>query len=173
MQPKDSLEHRLLGLQDNMFNFALTLTASREEAKDLLQETTLRVLDNKEKYYENVNFKGWVFTIMHNIFVNNYRKIVRSQTIIDTSKNLYQLDMPQDSGFDTPAQAYSIKEINKAINSFANDYKVPFSMHVSGYKYEEIAMHLKLPIGTVKSRIFFARKKLQSLLKDFKFFGEM
>jgi RNA polymerase sigma-70 factor (ECF subfamily) len=173
MKAKDSLECRLLGLQDNMFNFALTLTASREEAKDLLQETTLRVLDNQEKYYENVNFKGWVFTIMHNIFVNNYRKIVRSQTIIDMSKNLYQLEIPQDSGFDTPAQAYSIQEINKAINSFTDDYKVPFSMHVSGYKYEEIAVHLSLPIGTVKSRIFFARKKLQDLLKDFRFFGEM
>ena len=76
MKSKSSFENRLLGLQDNMFNFALTLTADREDAKDLLQETTLRVLDNREKYYENVNFKGWVFTIMHNIFVNNYRKIV-------------------------------------------------------------------------------------------------
>ena len=71
MKSKSSFENRLLGLQDNMFNFALTLTADREDAKDLLQETTLRVLDNREKYYENVNFKGWVFTIMHNIFVNN------------------------------------------------------------------------------------------------------
>ena len=71
MKSKNSFENRLLGLQDNMFNFALTLTADREDAKDLLQETTLRVLDNREKYYENVNFKGWVFTIMHNIFVNN------------------------------------------------------------------------------------------------------
>ena len=85
---KDNLfETNLLGLQDNMLNFALTLTADREAAKDLLQETTLRVLDNKEKYYENVNFKGWVFKIMHNIFVNNYRKIVRSQTIIDQTPN--------------------------------------------------------------------------------------
>ena len=95
---KDNLfETNLLGLQDNMLNLALTLTADREAAKDLLQETTLRVLDNKEKYYENVNFKGWVFTIMHNIFVNNYRKIVRSQTIIDRTENLYHLNLPQDS----------------------------------------------------------------------------
>jgi RNA polymerase sigma-70 factor (ECF subfamily) len=172
MKTKISFEKQLLSLQDNMFNFALTLTADREEAKDLLQETTLRVLDNREKYYENVNFKGWVFTIMHNIFVNNYRKIVRSQTIIDRTENLYHLNLPQDSGFDTPDSAYTIKEINKAINSFTDEYKVPFSMHVSGFKYEEIATHLKLPIGTVKSRIFFARKRLQELLKDFRYYSE-
>ncbi|MDD3788297.1 MAG: RNA polymerase sigma factor [Petrimonas sp.] len=172
MKANSSFENRLLGLQDNMLNFALTLTANREEAKDLMQETTLRVLDNKEKYYENVNFKGWVFTIMHNIFVNNYRKVVRSQTIIDKTENLYHLNLPQDSGFNTPDSAYTIKEINKAINSFTNEYKVPFSMHVAGYKYEEIAQHLGLPIGTVKSRIFFARKRLQEMLKDFRFYTE-
>lgn len=162
-------EDRLIDLQNNMLNFALTLTSNREEAKDLLQETTLRALDNKEKYYENVNFKGWVFTIMHNIFVNNYRRVVRSQTMIDQTENLYHLNLPQDSGFDTPEGAYTVSEIVKVINSFGDEYKVPFTMHVSGYKYEEIAQQLGLPIGTVKSRIFFARKRLQELLNDYKY----
>lgn len=162
-------EDKLVDLQSNMMNFALTLTSNREEAKDLLQETTLRALDNKEKYYENVNFKGWVFTIMHNIFVNNYRRVVRSQTMIDQTENLYHLNMPQNSGFDTPEGAYTVAEIVKVINNFSDEYKVPFSMHVSGYKYEEIAQQLSLPIGTVKSRIFFARKRLQELLSDYKY----
>jgi RNA polymerase sigma-70 factor (ECF subfamily) len=162
-------EDKLIDLQNNMMNFALTLTSNREEAKDLLQETTLRALDNKEKYYENVNFKGWVFTIMHNIFVNNYHRVVRSQTMIDQTENLYHLNMHQDSGFDSPEGSYTVAEIMKVINNFADEYKVPFSMHVSGFKYEEIAQQLGLPIGTVKSRIFFARKKLQELLADYKF----
>lgn len=162
-------ESRLIELQNNMMNFALTLTSNREEAKDLLQETTLRALDNKDKYYENVNFKGWVFTIMHNIFVNNYRRIVRSQTMIDQTENLYHLNMPQDSGFDSPEGAFTMSEISKVINSFSDEYKVPFSMHVSGFKYEEIAQTLGLPIGTVKSRIFFARKRLQEMLKDYQY----
>ncbi|MFR9165398.1 MAG: RNA polymerase sigma factor [Dysgonomonas sp.] len=166
---KKNFEDKLMTLQNNMMNFALTLTANKEEAKDLLQETTLRALDNKDKYYENVNFKGWVFTIMHNIFVNNYRRIVRTQTIIDQTDNLYHLNLPQDSGFNTPEGSYTINEINKAINSFSDEYKVPFSMHVSGYKYEEIAQKLDLPIGTVKSRIFFARKRLQEMLKDYRY----
>lgn len=162
-------EDKLIDLQNNMMNFALTLTSNREEAKDLLQETTLRALDNKEKYYENVNFKGWVFTIMHNIFVNNYRRVVRSQTMIDQTENLYHLNMPQDSGFDSPEGAYTVAEIVKVINGFSDEYRLPFSMHVSGFKYEEIAQQLSLPIGTVKSRIFFARKRLQELLADYKY----
>lgn len=162
-------ESKLIDLQNNMMNFALTLTSNREEAKDLLQETTLRALDNQDKYYENVNFKGWVFTIMHNIFVNNYRRVVRSQTMIDQTDNLYHLNMPQDSGFDSPEGSYTVSEISKVINSFSDEYKVPFTMHVSGFKYEEIAQNLGLPIGTVKSRIFFARKRLQELLKDYQF----
>jgi RNA polymerase sigma-70 factor (ECF subfamily) len=165
----NSFESKLMDLQGNMLNFALTLTVNKEEAKDLLQETMLRALDNKEKYYENVNFKGWVFTIMHNIFVNNYRRIVRTQTMIDQTDNLYHLNLPQDSGFDTPEGAYTIAEINKAINSFGDEYRIPFSMHVSGFKYEEIAAKLNLPIGTVKSRIFFARKRLQNVLKDYRY----
>ena len=172
MEKENLFENNLLGLQDNMMNFALSLTTNREAAEDLLQETTLRVLNNKDKYYENVNFKGWVFTIMHNIFVNNYRRIVRSKTFIDKTENLYHLNLPQDSGFDTPDSAYTVKEINKAINSFTDEYKVPFSMHVSGYKYKEIAHHLGLPIGTVKSRIYFARQRLQAMLKDFRHYVE-
>ena len=165
-------EQSLLGLQNNMMNFALSLTTNMEAAEDLLQETSLRVLNNREKYYENVNFKGWVFTIMHNLFVNNYRKIVRQQTVFDNTENLYHLNLPQDSGFDTPDGAFTVKEINKAINSFTDEYKVPFSMHVSGYKYKEIALHLGLPIGTVKSRIYFARQRLQKMLKEFRHYIE-
>ena len=72
--------NKLLGLQDYMMNFALTLTADREDAMDLTQETSLRVLDNLEKYTDNRNFKGWVLTVMRNIFINNYRRVLRSQT---------------------------------------------------------------------------------------------
>ena len=172
MKKEHLFENNLLGLQDNMMNFALSLTTNKEAAEDLLQETTLRVLNNKDKYYENVNFKGWVFTIMHNIFVNNYRRVVRRQTVFDKTENLYHLNLPQDSGFDTPDGAFTVKEINKAIDSFTDEYKVPFSMHVSGYKYKEIATHLGLPIGTVKSRIYFARQRLQKMLKDFRHYAE-
>ena len=162
-------KNQLISLQDNMFNFAYSLTSNREEAKDLLQETTLKALNNEDKFAENTNFKGWVLTIMKNIFINNYRRIVRDQTINDYTENSYLLNIPKESGFDSPDELYAIAEINKCINSFSDEYKIPFSMHVSGFKYHEIAEKMNLPIGTVKSRIFFARQRLQGSLKDYKY----
>ena len=161
-------QQRLLELQDNMLNFAYLLTSNNEEAHDLLQDTTLKVLDNQDKYTDNTNFKGWVFTIMRNIFINNYRRLVRNQTLVDQTDDLYHLNLPQESGFDTPDGAFNVKEITKAINSFADEYRIPFSMHIAGFKYNEIANKMNLPLGTVKSRIFFARQKLQIILKDFR-----
>ncbi|MDE7136597.1 MAG: RNA polymerase sigma factor, partial [Muribaculaceae bacterium] len=82
--------------------------------------------------------------------------------------DLYHLNLPQDSGFDTPQGSIAVKEINAAINEFSDDYRIPFSMHVAGYKYSEIAEKMNLPLGTVKSRIFFARQRLQQTLADYR-----
>lgn len=161
-------KERLLSLQNNLLNFAYMLTSDREEAHDLLQDTTLKALDNEDKYIDNVNFKGWVFTIMRNIFINNYRRVVRNQTVVDQTEDLYHLNLPQESGFDTPDGSYTVKEIMKAINSFSQEYRIPFTMHLMGYKYHEIAEKMQLPLGTVKSRIFFARQRLQIILRDYK-----
>ena len=105
---------------------------------------------------------------MRNIFINNYRKVVRSATIIDQTEDLYHLSLPQESGLDTPEGSVAAGEISDAINSFSDDYRIPFTMHVSGYKYNEIAEKMNLPLGTVKSRIFFARQRLQKMLKDYR-----
>jgi len=163
-----NFQTKLLDLQSNLLNFAYMLTSNRDDAYDLLQDTTLKVLDNEDKYVDNVNFKGWVFTIMRNIFINNYRKVVRSATIIDQTEDLYHLNLPQDSGIDSPEGAIAAKEITAAINTFSDEYRIPFSMHVAGYKYNEIAEKMGLPLGTIKSRIFFARQKLQTMLADYR-----
>ena len=162
------LQKQLLDLQDNMLNFAFLLTANREEARDLLQDTTLKVLDNQDKFAEDTNFKGWVFTIMRNIFINNYRRIVRNNTMVDHTEDLFHLNLPQESGFSTPDGAFNVKEITRAINNFSDEYRIPFTMHIAGYKYNEIAQTMHLPLGTVKSRIYFARQKLQIILKDYR-----
>ena len=163
-----TFKQRLLGLQGNLLNFAFQLTTNREAAQDLVQDTTLKVLDNESKYVDNVNFKGWVFTIMRNIFINNYRRQVRSATVVDTTEDLYHLNLSQESGLNTPEGSFAAQEISEAINSFTDEYKVPFSMYIAGYKYSEIAEKMSLPLGTVKSRIFFARKRLQGMLKDYR-----
>ena len=161
-------QSKLMSLQANLLNFAYRLTSNRDNAYDLLQDTTLKALDNESKYVDNTNFKGWVFTIMRNIFINNYRRISRSATVVDQTEDLYHLNLSQDSGLETPEGSYGAAEITAAINSFSDDYRIPFSMHVAGYKYSEIAEEMGLPLGTVKSRIFFARKKLQDQFADYR-----
>lgn len=163
----NDFQNRLLSIQSNLLNFAYMRTSNRDDAYDLLQDTTLKVLDSESKFVENTNFKGWVFTIMRNIFINNYRKIARSATVIDQTEDLYHLNLPQESGFETPEGSFAAKEITSAINSFSDDYRIPFNMHVQGYKYTEIAEKMNLPLGTIKSRIFFARQRLQEMLKDY------
>lgn len=89
MGTSTTFQGKLLSLQSNLLNFAYMLTSNYDDAYDLLQDTTLKALDNEDKYVDNVNFKGWVFTIMRNIFINNYRKVVRSSTVVDKTEDLY------------------------------------------------------------------------------------
>ena len=96
-----SFRKDLVGVQEELLRFAYKLTTDREEANDLLQETSLKALDNEDKYTPDTNFKGWMYTIMRNIFINNYRKVVRDQTFVDRTDNLYHLNLPQDAGFES------------------------------------------------------------------------
>lgn len=168
MCAKESFKNRVVGIQGNLLNFAYQLTSNREAAEDLLQDTTLKALDNEDKYVDNVNFKGWIFTIMRNIFINNYRQKTRQATVVDQTEDLYHLNVCQESGFETPDGSYAVQEISAAISQFSEEYRIPFTMHVAGYKYSEIAEKMNLPLGTIKSRIFFARQKLQGMLKDYR-----
>ena len=162
-----SFRKDLIGVQDELFRFAYKLTSNHEEANDLLQETSLKALDNEDKYTQDTNFKGWMYTIMRNIFINNYRKVMRDQTFVDQTDNLYHLNLPQGTGFDNTENSYDLKEMHRVVNSLPKEYRVPFSMHIAGFKYREIAERLNLPLGTVKSRIFFTRQRLQQDLRDF------
>lgn len=158
----------LLSVQTELLNFAYKLTADREEANDLLQETSLKALDNEDKYTAETNFKGWIYTIMRNIFINNYRKALRDQTYVDQTDNQYYLNQNIDIEGDSTEGSYDLKEMRRIVNALPKEYRIPFSMYVSGFKYREIADKLGLPLGTVKSRIYFTRQKLQEELKDFR-----
>lgn len=145
-----SFKKDLIGVQDELLRFAYKLTTDREEANDLLQETSLKVLDNEDKYIPDTNFKGWMYTIMRNIFINNYRKVVRDQTFVGPTENLYHLRLPQNSGFENTESSYDLKEIHRIVNSLPKEYKTPFSTHVSGFKYRETTEKLNLPLGIAK-----------------------
>ena len=158
----------LLSVQTELLNFAYKLTADREEANDLLQETSLKALDNEDKYTAETNFKGWIYTIMRNIFINNYRKALRDQTYVDQTDNQFYLNQNINIEGDSTEGSYDLKEMRRIVNALPKEYRIPFSMYVSGFKYREIADKLGLPLGTVKSRIYFTRQKLQEELKDFR-----
>ncbi|MFO7874520.1 MAG: RNA polymerase sigma factor [Bacteroidales bacterium] len=158
--------HKLMGLQKNLKYFAYTLTSDYEDAQDLVQETFLKALTNREKFTADTNLKAWTFTIMKNTFINNYRQKTRKNTILDKTDDLYYLNLSKTSSIGLPESEYSEKEIKHAIAQIKPEQRQPFEMYNKGYKYKEIADHLNLSIGTVKSRIFFTRKKLMSSLKE-------
>ncbi|MBN2634956.1 MAG: sigma-70 family RNA polymerase sigma factor [Prolixibacteraceae bacterium] len=157
----------LLSLSSKLHYYALSLTSDSEKANDLLQETFLKALAYRDKFKQNTNFKAWIYTIMKNTFINDYRRNAKIKSTFDSSNNDYHLLFSKDKVYPAPDSFYNSKEISKSINSLDDDYKVPFTMFIDGYKYKEIAEELKLPLGTVKSRIFFARKKLEKVLLDF------
>ena len=159
--------HKLISLEPNLERFAISLTSDREKAKDLLQDTFMKAIMYRDKFEAFTNLKAWTFTIMKNTFINNYRRAVRENTTMDNTKDLYYINKPRDFGYDSPESDFSVKEIRKAIDKLEDEFRVPFEMHNAGYKYKEIADELNLKIGTVKSRIFFTRKKLMESLKDY------
>ena len=128
MRTTTAFEQNLIGMQAELRRFALKLTSDSEDADDLLQETSLKALDNEDKYTPDTNFKGWMYTIMRNIFINNYRKTVRDQTFVDQTENLFHLNLPQDSGFESTEGNYDLKEIRKIVHSLPKEYRFPFSM---------------------------------------------
>lgn len=141
--------------------FALTLTRDNETAKDLLQETIYRALANKDKYSVGTNIKAWMYTIMRNIFINNYRRKAKQNTIFDSTPNEFLLDNNQTAIANEAESNIRLKDIHQAIHNLPDIFRKPFLLYFDGYKYHEIAGVLEEPLGTIKSRIHFARKLLK------------
>ncbi len=151
--------NRLLDLEHTLEKFAYSLTLRKADAKDLVQETYLKSLLNRDKYVNNENFKAWIFTIMKNTFINEYRRSFR-QTACNNNTKESLFNQVQSSGSDDPDSAYSVWEMAQIVEQLNEKFRIPFKMHFQGYKYKEIADALNLNIGTVKSRIFLSRKRL-------------
>jgi RNA polymerase sigma-70 factor (ECF subfamily) len=151
-------------LTESLNAFAYSLTKNVEDAKDLYQETAYRAIHNRDKFRPETNFKAWTFTIMKNIFINNYRKKVKANTILDSTDNSYFIDSGGAVG-NNGDRNMLMDELNKMIDELEDSIRIPFVMHHQGYKYNEIAEKFNLPLGTVKSRIFFARRELKEKIK--------
>ncbi len=147
--------------------FAISLTRDTEAANDLCQETLYKALANQEKYHSGTNIKAWLFTIMRNIFINDYRRKVKQKTFLDSTPQEYLVNFKQAMIPNAAESEMRVKEINKAIQQLPGIFKTPFLLYFDGYKYNEIAEVLHEPLGTIKSRIHFARKLLKEQISRF------
>ena len=157
----------LLENTDFLKPFAVTLTKDHEAAKDLLQETMYRALANQEKYSVGTNIKAWLYTIMRNIFINNYRRKSKQNTIFDNSSNDFLLNYNQQAVDNGAESNLRMKDIYQALHNLPDIFKQPFMLYFEGYKYHEIADALQEPLGTIKSRIHFARRLLKEEIRKF------
>lgn len=158
----------ILSHESFLHQLAMKLTKSQDDSYDLIQETYFKALKNKEKFQEGTNIKGWLYTIMKNTFINAYRKKKNQNTFIDETDNKYFINMGEVDKVATTDSVVDSEYMMKQINSVEKTYVETFMMYYNGYKYEEIAEILDIPLGTVKSRIFLARRKMMDKLKDYR-----
>lgn len=148
-------------------HYAYQLTRNLEDAQDLVQETMLKALSCKNRFQEGTNLKGWLYTIMKNSFINNYRRLMKRNTFIDNTDNTYFIETVSSASGNKGEERFIMKDIETAIESLPTDLQKTFTMHFNGFKYHEIADILHIPIGTVKTRIFVARRIMRHQLKSY------
>lgn len=155
---------RIIGERSSLKNFAISLTHNMDDALDLLQETYLKALSYRSKFEDNTNLRAWLFTIMKNTFINSYRRETKTRQLISKGDDVAMSRAFRQNSYDHSESRMNAKEIVRRIEELPEDYQVPFTKYYNGYRYEEIASQMSLPLGTVKSRIFIARKLLMQQL---------
>jgi len=160
-------QYKLILLEESMKRVAFNLTYNKHDAEDLIQETFYKVFKNCDKYENGTNFRAWIFTILRNTFINQYRRSKNFPSSRFDNTEIEKYHMNQSGYFDShnPYSVYIKKELEEQLELLNDKIKLPLKMHLEGFKYTEISEILDLKIGTVKSRIFFARKKLIKQLK--------
>jgi RNA polymerase sigma-70 factor (ECF subfamily) len=159
---------RLIKEKSSLKNFALSLTRNSDDASDLMQDTYLKAIRYREKFEDSTNLKAWLFTIMKNTFINSYRRSVKTRELISKGDDVALTRAFKQNSYDHSESRMNAKEIINHIDALEEQYKVPFIRYYNGFKYEEIAAELNLPLGTIKSRIFIARKILMENLKHYR-----
>jgi len=152
---------------DSLKMYALHFTHDDEDANDLVQDTVLKAITYYEKFKEGTNLKGWLYTIMKNTFINNYRRFVKISSFVTKSDEISSANLSFSATGNNGENKFVMDDIKHAMANLSDDYYVPFTMYFEGYKYHEIADHLDIPIGTVKTRIHVARKTLKKSLKPY------
>lgn len=153
---------------DSLRRRALQFTKNMEDANDLVQETLLKAILNYGRFREGSNLKGWLYTIMKNIFINQYRRTHRSTVCLVHNDDIGSKQLIFSACLNEGENRFMMKDIRKAFSALSGDYRQPFNMFHRGFKYHEIADSLQIPIGTVKTRIHIARKQMKGTLSAYR-----
>lgn len=156
---QEDFEQRVVKLQGALLGFAKSLTRDDDEAKDLLQETALKALVNKERYRDSGNIKSWLCTIMFNLFLNCRRHALYQQEMIAD----FQLSEEMSEGDEL---AFSATDLQQIMNLLPAKNRTLLSLYLQGYHYDEIARQMDMPVGTVKVQIFRIKQTLRSYRKQ-------
>ena len=168
MKDSSHFNTTMQSFQPMLKNYALQLTHNKDDAMDLVQETFLKAMTYSSKFKEGTNLKGWLFTIMRNTFINNYRRVTKRNTFMDTQEEQYIVDSAKTfNTFNDGDAKFIRKDLETAIDKLPDDLRITFEMNTLGFKYHEIADKIGIPIGTVKTRIFVARRKLRTYLTEY------
>ena len=158
--------NNLIELRENLMRYAYSLTNNKDLSQDLVQETILKALANREKFVYHSNLKAWAFTIMKNTFINDYRQKQKKYTYRNWQYDTYSIYNTKTFTSEDPSRTYLAMELIKCVDQLEESFKAPLKLRIRGYKYKEIAQELNLNIGTVKSRIFLSRKQLAEIINQ-------
>ncbi len=159
---------------DAVYNFALRMTGDEDDADDLVQETYLKAFRFFDKFEKGTNCKAWLFRILKNSFINDYRKTTKEPHKVDYDdvQNFYEnikADEVETQHYEEDAFANLLDDdVSKAITELPEDFRtVVILSDIEGFTYEEIADFVDIPVGTVRSRLHRARKMLYVQLFDY------
>ena len=159
---KAEFEELLLENMDSMYNLGYRLTLNREDAADLVQKASLRAFRFFHKFERGTNFKGWILTILRNIFINDYRKRKKEPYKVDYDAVENFVGMPNFGGFEEEVFG---EDLQVSIDELPEEMRTALILYyVDGLSYKEIAQVMKCPLGTVMSRLFMARQLLKKKL---------
>jgi len=145
--------------------YAMNFTHDEDDADDLIQDTLLKAFTYFANFKPGTNFRGWLFTIMKNTFINNYRRNVRSKALIITEEDISSNNLMYSSSRNEGELKFINADIAKALKTLPANLYDPFMRYFEGYKYHEIAEEFGMPVGTVKTRIHHARLQLKKYLR--------
>ena len=155
---------KLIDLRESLMVYAYNLTTNKELSEDLVQDTILKALANRDKFTYDSYLKAWVFTIMKNTFINDYRRCKRQYIYSERNYGSLFYSNTSSISFNDPSSVYCASELVNSIEQLQEPYRKTLQLRIKGYKYKEIAEKLNLNIGTVKSRIFLSRRQLAKMI---------